>query len=723
MAGGYFARKRDLPPPDHGAAMRKMAPQATSALSAALAGSAPSARTDALWLRTDAAGLFSVTIPEIAATTGRAERTLRRLASNGAKLGLTHRGAPVAWHYDAATDSVYFAAESHTSLFSRENAYRLLAVKGRPLTMEEPAVAAPKPALPNPADRFYDTRTFEQDNYALLYGIGDDVDADYWFWDYLYSGSVTSISQPLDVPAAAPSGTAQIRVVIRGGSNILPGDDHRVSVDINGVEVGEPIAWDGFEAVELVATFDQSILGPTNTLTLVTENGPGSIQLLDTVTLSYWRELQAENDQLWLHDLAPGTHTVSGFSTDDIKVVEAPTGRAKWRSDISVASAADGSYTVTFKADATADYLVAASSAVQPPRVEADYDANLAKRRNRADYLILAPRELAQTAQALKDYRNERFKRVEVVWLNEVYDEFSAGIVDAQAISDFFAVVSTQWRVAPQYVVLLGKGTLDHQDRLGYGDSLLPVVMTSTPWGATPSDNRYLDADGDGLANFSFGRIPVTDDAEGLAYVAKLQAYETAVGGAQSAVLVADNPDSAGNFHANSDATADVLKGYGYQVTKLYHPLQPVRTSLIQSATWNTAYVNYNGHGSSTQLGDGRENFLKTTDIAALSNDDLPIFAALTCSAGYTSTPAVGSVAADLVTNTWGGAVAALAPTGLSLDAEAHTMGQTFNSALIDDLQPIGDAFRQAQIDLSGQVSDFMLQMYQVYGDPAVYLR
>ena len=106
---------------------------------------------------------------------------------------------------------------------------------------------------------------------------------------------------------------------------------------------------------------------------------------------------------------------------------------------------------------------------------------------------------------------------MEIAWLDDIYDEFSAGRTDPRAMSDFLAYVYRNWKRVPEYVVLLGNGTLDHKNRQGYGDSLLPVRMMMSPWGLLVSDNRYTDINGDGQSEYAFGRIPAITDAQGLA--------------------------------------------------------------------------------------------------------------------------------------------------------------------------------------------------------------
>ena len=70
-----------------------------------------------------------------------------------------------------------------------------------------------------------------------------------------------------------------------------------------------------------------------------------------------------------------------------------------------------------------------------------------------------------------------------------------------------------------------------------------------------------------------------------------------------------------------------------------------------------------------------------------------------------------------------GGAIASLAPTGLSLNAEAHILGHAFIDLLFGRDNTVGDALAGAKQQVRGRINDFMAPIYSVTGDPAVYAR
>ncbi len=245
--------------------------------------------------------------------------------------------------------------------------------------------------------------------------------------------------------------------------------------------------------------------------------------------------------------------------------------------------------------------------------------------------------------------------------------------------------------------------------------------MTANPWALCESDARLLGFE-DGVAPFAIGRLPITNDDEGLDYVDNLIAHEMQVsrGVSNQAVLVADNPDNGGDFHAAADQLATQLLDMDFSVLELYHPIDMVRANMTSPETWETSFISYSGHGSTTQLGNSQENFILATDAVALENDKYSVFAALTCAAGSDALPGTRSLAGALVLNPHGGAIVSMAPTGLSSNEDAHLLGSAFIDNLYGGYGTVGGALAEAKEQTVGLIEDFMAPIYSIIGDPGV---
>lgn len=683
-----------------------------------------------LWFSTGAPGLYSVGVEALAAETGIGVGALRGAARSG-RLSFQNVGAGVSWHYDAVGDRLLFAGETYRTFHAEGNAYQLRQTQTPdPYRMSERHSPKP-PVIAGRETPFREVLHFEEetDMMFFLWLNPSDPDTRYWFWDYLNGSTRPQLQVPLAVPNPAASGPARLRVRLHGFTDLYPGNEHRVYAELNGSRVGSVLDWDGLTPAELVADFDQKLLRASgdNTLTLFSAydaSRPRPGQALESIEIEYLRAPKAESGRLWLRSVAKGAQTVTGFASPNIIVIESPVRAGVVRRDIQLTAQGTG-WAVAFEAEAGRDYLVAETSAFLPPVVDAREQADLTASGNRADYLIIAPREFPDTAQALAALRQAGSGLVKVVWLDDIYKSFAYGRVDPFAIGRFMDLVRTRWAQAPTVVTLLGKGSLDRKDRMGYGDNFLPILMTANPWQLAPSDARLLGV-GDGIAPFAYGRLPITSDSEGLGYVDKLRAHERQAGGEAllKAIVVADNPDQGGGFHADADRLAARLGGLGFAAgTKLYHPTHPVRVNLTQPKTWDSHLVTYSGHGTSRQLGTNRENFINADDASALSNTTYPVFAALTCSAGQDAFPGTRSLAGSLVLNPQGGAIASLAPTALSVNDDAHTLGAAFVDHLFGRDSTVGGALANATYETRGQIGEFMAPMFLVIGDPGVRAR
>jgi hypothetical protein len=736
MAGGLSARRVEVVLPAPRLERASVSPSmslgaAAAAPSARVAATAATPSADAVWLKTGSPGLYAVTLDEVTMLPRFDRRRIPAARLN--RVAITNRGVPTARHYDSASAAFYFVATEHDSIYSDTNVYNMSLTKRDALPMKVAAGSGPTPV--SPSGVFRDHARFEEEpnyTYATWALNEDQVDDDYWFWDRLVPPYVSSLTKTFALPGAAATGTAQIAIELQGASNVAAGDDHKISATLNGVPIGAQLEWDGFGPATLVASFDQSLLVEgDNSLTLAsavksTGSSLVTVQYLNAFEIAYDRVLAAENNQLHLHDITPGVHAVSGFTTPVIKVVELSGDTAVWHDDITV-TGGGGDYTVTFFTKASADpvdVLLVGADATGRAVVEPDEPSSLAKRSNRADYLVIAPKALWQTGEALVDYRKGQFRRPMLVALEDVYDEFGFGLSEPQAIADFLATVHADWRQVPRDVVFLGLANFDYKDRLNFSaatPSLFPAMMTATPWGPVASDNRFADVDGDGLADFNVGRLPLYDDDEGLAYVDKLKRVESRAYVPTNLVqLVADKYDDAGDFWANQDYMASKLQGLGFSVSELYHDRDAVPDTLHLSSTWEADALIYDGHGSRSSL--GKSVALLTIDHAkALDNQALPVLVAMTCGAGDDSVPGARSLGSELVVNRLGGVSSAIVPTGLSLDEDAQILVDAFTDALLgDERLPIGAAFRESQLVTNGVLRPFMGQMYHVLGEPVV---
>ena len=137
--------------------------------------------------------------------------------------------------------------------------------------------------------------------------------------------------------------------------------------------------------------------------------------------------------------------------------------------------------------------------------------------------------------------------------------------------------------------------------------------------------------------------------------------------------------------------------------------------------SWNQGVdlVNYAGHGAIDRLGSA--GYLTSAGVTNLNASRIPVVIAITCVAGQFSVPGTDCLGEYLVRKDPGGAIAIVAPTGLSWDSEAMALNLRLATLLkANTLLGLGDMFRQGLADHILQDHPLMPPwIYNLFGDPA----
>ena len=674
-------------------------------------------------------GLVRVPAADLASAWGMSLADTEKAIRQG-RVRLTGRGRELGWHPTAAGDGVLFYGEGLDSLFTRFNVYVLEADRGP----EMPTVRlAGNPPGATPGGSFFTSRHFEEDLLPRPVVARSPLE-DYWFWAGLIAGhpSLGSWTSTFDLDgalgAAAPATEeGELRLRFRGQTTDLSGIDQRAEVRLNGTTLGV-IGWEGQRDQDERFRFPQSLLtSGAQELRVVALEGSFFV---DSFDVGYRQRLEAIDGQLTFGAEGRSPVTVTGFTGSEISVYEVTDPRAARRLDgTAVEADSAGGFRVTFEPpDPRGSYLaVEAGAVVVPAAVETDHPSRLRDPAQRADYLVIAPDELLAAAETLADSRRSRGLEAQVVALQDIYDELQHGVANPEAIRSFLAHAHRNWELPPRYVTLVGKGSYDYRDLLGREGNLFPPRMVSSRHGLVPSDSSFAIFDGSPLPRMAVGRLPVVSASELLALVDKIAAYEASGGDwSRRGLLVADNPDSAGAFHLDSDTLAAGLPA-GLDVEKVYlgQPLSltEARDRTLAGFRDGARFVSYVGHGGFDRM--AAEGLLTRVQVPSLDNGErLPVVAALTCNLGMFAFPGFASLGEALVIEAGGGAAAVWGPMGLSLNAEATDLGGRLLPGLAAEGNPglrLGDRLLAGLEDyLTAGGNPEMTRLYGLLGDAAL---
>lgn len=717
-------------------------------------------------------GLYEVTASDIAALLGRNENTVRRAIQRGG-LHITNRNRTVRYRALDGGRSLVFFGESVDSPYTDENVYWIkrgrvggnqMRRQGHPETTarddgparasrpgrrwgralrrgfgpiaqnrgvnglrttdsEAEGTQSPEDPLPEPGRKFMESMHVEKDIFAGPV-VPVNRGQSFWYWKVLAYGGSGTFEVP--TPGVTSSGQAVLSVRAQGAVSGPGLNENGAIIQINnGAWVGSG-EWDDATPHRMTFEVPQSVLSASNQVE-VTSSDSGAFYF-DGFDIEYKRNTTAVDGALLVDAGEFEALAVDGFATDRVHVYDVSDPKAPaFLPDVTV-EVSGGGYEAVFPTTPGGTYLVLeADRAREPASLSADSASSLRSPRNRADYLVIAPELLKSSAQKLAGYRGSEGMLTQVVLLEDLYDEFNAGLADPHAVRRFLGYAYHSWRQAPRYVVFLGKGTYDYQDAMDEGTNLFPPIVMSTPDGMYAADGYALDVSGgDGVPEFAGGRIPATSDEEFDAYFDKLVAAEGYAGGwGNNVVVSAEDRDPAADFKADARALVGLLNGQN--ATEVYLDdlgIDQAREDLY--AALNDAgasvYVHV-GHGGMDRLAS--QGLVVTADVGnPLSNAGrLPFLVALSCLINRYEVPGIDPVLGEeLILSPDAGAAAVWAPTGLSGHAGAAVLGEElFRSLYGNGTGRAGDAVVDALSAYRDATSTSASQfyVYTLLGDPA----
>jgi hypothetical protein len=663
-----------------------------------------------------------------------------KIFSDGFETGLWGPSAPavalgppegpreVAWVAADNNSGLFFYGEVVDSIYTRDNVYWLQRGRGTTMPVRTGFVQGPVEI-----GSFMDELHIEQDHWPLT-SVMTDPEADYWMWDYFFplaGEPVVSKSFTIEAPGATGSGRAELAVHLQGSWTSEVSPNHQVEVSLNGTPLGGTWSWDDHDPLTLTVAFEQTLLvDGENTVeisALLADGLEFDEFYLDSFDLRYRRLHRADRNRLAATTTGDEVMTVEGFESDDITVFDiSDPSRPVVLNEIRVTTG-DSGFLVTFDTDGEIFpfYAATSSAAIMPAAIVADIASQLADPANAGRYVIVAGDGLEAEAALLADYRSLQGLSAVVARTADIYDEFNQGLKSPWAIHDFLRQAAETWAEPPEYVFLVGDGSLDHRGVWGEGEDLVPALMAVTDDGLVPSDNLMADWQGnDGVPEVSIGRLPAQSAAELAVYRDKVIEFEAGSGEwKRQALWLADAADSGGEFSDDLQALVEGMpEGYNNQrimVDRL--GAAAARQQTLESWNDGAAMVHFLGHGAIDFIANS--GLLETGDVAGMTNGErAPMLSALTCMVGRFDIPSYDILSEALVHKDGGGAIGVWSPSAFSMNADAALLGGYQIEALASgDHQTIGDSVREAlaAYAASGHGDPAVQRIFILLGDPA----
>ena len=630
--------------------------------------------------------------------------------------------------------------------------------------------AAPNSGFPLAAD-FEETATWEENDIFIPLGATDPY---FSLPSLLAGGAAAQRDVPLPLPGLAPAPVpVTVTARLRGGSGLVVDPDHRTRVWLNSdtVNAGD-FTWDNETLVEQSFPVPRASVSDPVTLHLqaVTQAGVSvDRQYPDSVKVKYRRTFTAAGEVLLFSvPNQNGRYQVGGLGATTPRVLEV--GRAvpgNGEADTIALSGAvpSGAPTSNWTFEAPSDpaapptrtfAVIGPGGARIPDAMVAVAEPSLAVAGQQADFIVIGSAQTIDAAPggALDLLLSHRLAsqglHARVVFIDQVYDEFSFGRRDANAVRAFLAYAFANWRgpsgqeAPPSFVLLVGDATPDFKNTMQRADWVdqvpTPIMFqVATVIGYYSSDNWLASVAGtDQIPDLHLGRISTRSAAASAAVFDKIRQFETSPPAGTwkgRAILSAGD----GKFVTESDDFEELNETlatdyfsqapYSTPAPPLFFDNPPwnatdpagFKNALVSEIQSGAAVLTYVGHGNFENW--GLDTFFTTSDALALTNGlRLPFMVNINClSGGFHYLLPQGSVGEGMVNNPAGGAIAALAPSGLS---------NSFVGSLVSDEtffllygpereRVLGPATLPMRAALWQQGSIVDLQGYTFLGDPA----
>ncbi|MBP9583553.1 MAG: type IX secretion system sortase PorU, partial [Ignavibacterium sp.] len=367
------------------------------------------------------------------------------------------------------------------------------------------------------------------------------------------------------------------------------------------------------------------------------------------------------------------------------------------------------------------------------------------------DYVIVTQDYLVNQAERLANYhRINSGLKVEVVRLNQIYNEFASGSPDLTGIRDFIKhLYDTATTNKVKYVCLFGDASFDYKNRIGGNNNIVPVFEAFESFNLASSyvtDDYYgmMDEEEGELSYFekqdvATGRIPVTDVLEAENVVDKILNYysQNAYGSWRTNVtLIADDIDASGEqvLQEIVEKIADsiavkrpefnlkkiYLDAYKQETTSGGKRYPTVNLDILNQVESGTVLVDYFGHGGESGLAS--EIIFDIPMIQGLKNKNkLPLFVTITCQFSRFDNPLRKTAGEYLFWNKNGGAAALVTTTREIFISVGQSLNEAFIKPLLsfnNENYTVSEALVQTKNQFSTNQRFFIFNI----GDPAMNL-
>lgn len=509
-----------------------------------------------------------------------------------------------------------------------------------------------------------------------------------WLWKPLYAPGKLAFTLNL---TDALEGPVTITVQIWSHSDFPSKPDHELQMWWDETLIGK-WQWDGMGVYQFQAHTELNKNYAKHELTLESSLPLGtkaSVLWVDYIEVIYRRIVKpegemwlAEGEALKVEGSSPWTYAIDVTNPLEVKGCLIP-------SDGVISTVPGHRYWIGNPQKAMTPTGIRPSTSFNPNKLD------------EVEYLVIAPEGFHKTLVPLLEHRERQGLRVGLVEPKAIYDSFSGGRADPQAICSLVNSLPSL-----RYLLIVGDGTAVPGGYDGPSGKFLVVspFTRTREIGETPAD-VLLGTNNANEPVVAVGRLPATSPRELAFMVDKILDWENS-GESLSFLLVYDDGPE---FKSVAEEIKRTVEAKGFNAN-----FAQDRSEVLKSLnTKGKTAVVYFGHASLTRLGD--EGILRIEDAQGVAEPAL--ITVWGCLAAHFVHPHQESLAEAWLRSP-NKAVAFLGPAGATTLAEQKPLALAFYHALGQE-QRIGDAWLKALKELKGSQ---VILSYILLGDPAMLI-
>ena len=480
-------------------------------------------------------------------------------------------------------------------------------------------------------------------------------------------GTNGTIALPFQTSNIVPNSSLKTYVRLISYASDAQTNAHNVGIGVNTKSIEDSITFNFKQTANLFSTLSSNVLKEgTNTLNIMDLPTSATFQqlLLDWVDIEYYRYTNAVNDSLYFKFPDSLSSKLRVIKITNITLPDTSLLLYKVKPDtikmdnFSLIGGTVKTLTFTDTVKGGDAYILISKNYLKSPIFKTKKQfINLRNNPQGADDIIISNKVLSKSANDYNNFINSNYNiRTKLAFVDDIYDEFSYGYPEPEAIRSFLLYANNNWASPkPSYLTLIGDANYDYKNLW----SPVPAVRKQDfvpSYGYPVSDAWYCmwDSNQADIPQMFIGRIPAANDQQVYFYLDKYKKYldrpyddwnKTFLffsGGDPTVAGQIDQLKNENDYILNSMVKTKPIGGDGYHFYKTLNPptnLGPYSQSEIQDAIDKGGlFISYIGH-SGTQTWDNG-----ITDVGALKNsysNRFPLITDFGCSTGKFAEPDV----------------------------------------------------------------------------------